>query len=229
MKARKDENMEIVRLDGVSKVYGEGETKVRALKKVSMSIEQGERLAIVGPSGSGKSTLLHMIGGVDTPTVGRVIVDGEDITQYKDEQLAVFRRRKIGFIFQSYHLIPVLNIEENITMPILLDYQKPDKEYVDYIIELLGLKNRRYHLPGQLSGGQQQRVAIARALANHPSLILADEPTGSLDSTNGDEVMALLNESVEKLKQTLVVITHNVDLAREADRIVKIADGRICE
>lgn len=229
MKARKDENMEIVRLDGVSKVYGEGETKVRALKKVSMSIEQGERLAIVGPSGSGKSTLLHMIGGVDTPTVGRVIVDGEDITQYKDEQLAVFRRRKIGFIFQSYHLIPVLNIEENITMPILLDYQKPDKEYVDYIIELLGLKNRRYHLPGQLSGGQQQRVAIARALANHPSLILADEPTGSLDSTNGDEVMALLNESVEKLKQTLVVITHNVDLAREADRIVKIADGRICQ
>ncbi|MDD5948773.1 MAG: ABC transporter ATP-binding protein [Lachnospiraceae bacterium] len=221
--------MEIVRLDGVSKVYGEGETKVRALKKVSMSIEQGERLAIVGPSGSGKSTLLHMIGGVDTPTVGRVIVDGEDITQYKDEQLAVFRRRKIGFIFQSYHLIPVLNIEENITMPILLDYQKPDKEYVDYIIELLGLKNRRYHLPGQLSGGQQQRVAKARALANHPSLILADEPTGSLDSTNGDEVMALLNESVEKLKQTLVVITHNVDLAREADRIVKIADGRICQ
>lgn len=221
--------MEMVRLDKVSKVYGEGDNRVRALKKVSMTIEAGERVSIVGPSGSGKSTLLHMIGGVDTPTVGKVIIDGEDITQYKDEQLAVFRRRKIGFIFQSYHLIPVLNIEENITMPILLDYKKPDKEYVDYVIELLGLKNRRYHLPSQLSGGQQQRVAIARALANRPSLILADEPTGSLDSANGDEVMALLNDSVEKLKQTLVVITHNVDLARQADRIVKIADGYIEE
>lgn len=221
--------MDMVRLDGVSKVYGEGEAKVRALKKVSLNIEAGERVSIVGPSGSGKSTLLHMIGGVDSPTVGRVIIDGEDITAYKDEQLAVFRRRRIGFIFQSYHLIPVLNIEENVTMPILLDGKKPDKEYVDYIISLLGLKDRRYHLPSELSGGQQQRVAIARALANRPSLLLADEPTGALDSENGDEVMALLNESVEKLKQTLVIITHNIDIARGADRIIKIVDGRIEE
>ena len=223
--------MDMVRLDGVSKVYGEGAAKVRALKKVSLNIEAGERVSIVGPSGSGKSTLLHMIGGVDSPTVGRVIIDGEDITAYKDEQLAVFRRRRIGFIFQSYHLIPVLNIEENVTMPILLDGKKPDKEYVDYIISLLGLKDRRYHLalPSQLSGGGQQRVAIARALANRPSLLLADEPTGALDSENGDEVMALLNESVEKLKQTLVIITHNIDIARGADRIIKIVDGRIEE
>lgn len=219
--------MDMVRLEGVSKVYGEGAAKVRALKKVSLNIEAGERVSIVGPSGSGKSTLLHMIGGVDSPTVGRVIIDGEDITSYKDEQLAVFRRRRIGFIFQSYHLIPVLNIEENVTMPILLDGKKPDKEYVDYIISLLGLKDRRYHLPSELSGGQQQRVAIARALANRPALLLADEPTGALDSENGDEVMALLNESVEKLKQTLIIITHNIDIARGADRIIKIVDGRI--
>lgn len=219
--------MDMVRLDGVSKVYGEGAAKVRALKKVSLNIAAGERVSVVGPSGSGKSTLLHMIGGVDSPTVGRVIIDGEDITAYKDEQLAVFRRRRIGFIFQSYHLIPVLNIEENVTMPILLDGKKPDKEYVDYIISLLGLKDRRYHLPSELSGGQQQRVAIARALANRPALLLADEPTGALDSENGDEVMALLNESVEKLKQTLIIITHNIDIARDADRIIKIVDGRI--
>ena len=219
--------MDMVRLDGVSKVYGEGAAKVRALKKVSLNIAAGERVSIVGPSGSGKSTLLHMIGGVDSPTVGRVIIDGEDITAYKDEQLAIFRRRRIGFIFQSYHLIPVLNIEENVTMPILLDGKKPDKEYVDYIISLLGLKDRRYHLPSELSGGQQQRVAIARALANRPALLLADEPTGALDSENGDEVMALLNESVEKLKQTLIIITHNIDIARDADRIIKIVDGKI--
>lgn len=221
--------MDMVCLDGVSKVYGEGVAKVRALKKVSLSIEAGERVSVVGPSGSGKSTLLHMIGGVDSPTIGRVIIDGEDITAYRDEQLAIFRRRRIGFIFQSYHLIPVLNIEENVTMPILLDAKKPDKEYVDYIIELLGLKDRRYHLPSELSGGQQQRVAIARALANRPSLLLADEPTGALDSENGDEVMALLNESVEKLKQTLIIITHNIDIARGADRIIKMVDGRIEE
>lgn len=221
--------MDMVRLEGVSKVYGEGAAKVRALKKVSLNIKAGERVSIVGPSGSGKSTLLHMIGGVDSPTIGKVIIDGEDITAYKDEQLAIFRRRRIGFIFQSYHLIPVLNIEENVTMPILLDAKKPDKEYVDYIIELLGLKNRRYHLPSELSGGQQQRVAIARALANRPSLLLADEPTGALDSENGDEVMSLLKESVEKLKQTLIIITHNIDIARDADRIIKIVDGRIEE
>ena len=184
---------------------------------------------MVGASGSGKSTLLHVMGGVDTVTNGKVIVDDRDITTLKDEEMSVFRRRKIGFVFQSYHLIPVLTVEENIQMPILLDHKKPDREYIDHIIEMLGLKDRRKHLPNQLSGGQQQRAAIARALANRPSLILADEPTGALDSTNGNEVMALLQDSVKKLHQTLVLITHNIDLAREADRIVRITDGKLTE
>lgn len=184
---------------------------------------------MVGASGSGKSTLLHVMGGVDTVTNGKVIVDDRDITTLKDEEMSVFRRRKIGFVFQSYHLIPVLTVEENIQMPILLDHKKPDREYIDHIIEMLGLKDRRKHLPNQLSGGQQQRAAIARALANRPSLILADEPTGALDSTNGNEVMALLQDSVKKLNQTLVLITHNIDLAREADRIVRITDGKLTE
>lgn len=169
------------------------------------------------------------MGGVDTVTNGKVIVDDRDITTLKDEEMSVFRRRKIGFVFQSYHLIPVLTVEENIQMPILLDHKKPDREYIDHIIEMLGLKDRRKHLPNQLSGGQQQRAAIARALANRPSLILADEPTGALDSTNGNEVMALLQDSVKKLNQTLVLITHNIDLAREADRIVRITDGKLTE
>ena len=169
------------------------------------------------------------MGGVDTVTNGKVIVDDRDITTLKDEEMSVFRRRKIGFVFQSYHLIPVLTVEENIQMPILLDYKKPDREYIDHVIEMLGLKDRRKHLPNQLSGGQQQRAAIARALANRPSLILADEPTGALDSTNGNEVMALLQDSVKKLNQTLVLITHNIDLAREADRIVRITDGKLTE
>lgn len=184
---------------------------------------------MVGASGSGKSTLLHVMGGVDTVTNGKVIVDDLDITTLKDEEMSVFRRRKIGFVFQSYHLIPVLTVEENIQMPILLDHKKPDREYIDHVIEMLGLKDRRKHLPNQLSGGQQQRAAIARALANRPSLILADEPTGALDSTNGNEVMALLQDSVKKLNQTLVLITHNIDLAREADRIVRITDGKLTE
>ena len=184
---------------------------------------------MVGASGSGKSTLLHVMGGVDTVTNGKVIVDNRDITTLKDEEMSVFRRRKIGFVFQSYHLIPVLTVEENIQMPILLDHKKPDREYIDHVIEMLGLKDRRKHLPNQLSGGQQQRAAIARALANRPSLILADEPTGALDSTNGNEVMALLQDSVKKLNQTLVLITHNIDLAREADRIVRITDGKLTE
>ena len=188
-------------------------------------MEKGETLAIVGASGSGKSTLLHVMGGVDTPTSGRIVVDGKDITKMNDEQMSVFRRRKIGFVFQAYHLIPVLSVEENIMMPILLDHRKPDKEYVEHIMELLGIIDRRKHLPNQLSGGQQQRAAIARALANRPALILADEPTGALDSKNGNEVIALLQNSVKQLNQTLVLITHNIDLAREADRIVKIADG----
>lgn len=221
--------MEIVKMEHVTKIYGLGDTRVWALDDVSLTIEKGEILAVVGASGSGKSTLLHVIGGVDTADSGNIIVDGKDITTLNDDEMSVFRRRKIGFVFQAYHLIPVLTVEENIKMPILLDHKKPDKEYIDHIIEMLGLKDRRKHLPNQLSGGQQQRAAIARALANRPSIILADEPTGALDSANGNEVMTLLNDSVKKLKQTLVLITHNIDLAREADRIIKLADGKIVE
>ena len=221
--------MDIVTMEHVTKVYGEGDSRVWGLHDVSMTVKQGEIVSIVGASGSGKSTLLHVMGGVDTPTSGKVVVDGKDITKLNDEQMAIFRRRKVGFIFQAYHLIPVLTVEENITMPILLDHRKPDREYVEQIMELLGLQDRRKHLPNQLSGGQQQRTAIARALANQPSLILADEPTGALDSKNGNEVIALLQRSVKKLNQTLVLITHNIDLAREADRIIKIADGEIVE
>lgn len=221
--------MDIVTMEHVTKVYGEGDSRVWGLHDVSMTVKQGEIVSIVGASGSGKSTLLHVMGGVDTPTSGKVVVDGKDITKLNDEQMAIFRRRKVGFIFQAYHLIPVLTVEENITMPILLDHRKPDWEYVEQIMELLGLQDRRKHLPNQLSGGQQQRTAIARALANQPSLILADEPTGALDSKNGNEVIALLQSSVKKLNQTLVLITHNIDLAREADRIIKIADGEIVE
>lgn len=219
--------MDIVTMENVTKVYGENETRVWGLHNVNMTVQQGEMLAIVGASGSGKSTLLHIMGGVDTPTSGKVVVDGKEITRLNDEQMSVFRRRKIGFIFQAYHLIPVLSVEENITMPILLDHRKPDKEYIEHIMEMLGLQDRRKHLPNQLSGGQQQRAAIARALANRPSLILADEPTGALDSKNGNEVITLLQDSVKKLNQTLVLITHNLDLAREADRIIKLVDGEI--
>lgn len=221
--------MDIVTMEQVTKVYGENETRVWGLHNVDLTVEKGETLAIVGASGSGKSTLLHVMGGVDTPTSGKIVVDGKDITKMNDEQMSVFRRRKIGFVFQAYHLIPVLSVEENIMMPILLDHRKPDKEYVEHIMELLGIADRRKHLPNQLSGGQQQRAAIARALANRPALILADEPTGALDSKNGNEVIALLQNSVKQLNQTLVLITHNIDLAREADRIVKIADGEIVE
>lgn len=221
--------MDIVTMENVTKVYGENDTRVWGLHDVNLTVRQGEIVSVVGASGSGKSTLLHVMGGVDSPTSGKVVVDGKDITKLNDEQMAVFRRRKIGFVFQAYHLIPVLSVEENITMPILLDHRKPDKEYVERIMEMLGLQDRRKHLPNQLSGGQQQRTAIARALANQPSLILADEPTGALDSKNGNEVIALLQNSVKQLNQTLVLITHNIDLAREADRIIKIADGEIVE
>lgn len=221
--------MDIVKMEHVTKIYGSGDTRVWALDDVNLTVRKGESLAVVGASGSGKSTLLHVMGGVDTVTNGKVIVDDRDITTLKDEEMSVFRRRKIGFVFQSYHLIPVLTVEENIQMPILLDHKKSDREYIDHVIEMLGLKDRRKHLPNQLSGGQQQRAAIARALANRPSLILADEPTGALDSTNGNEVMALLQDSVKKLNQTLVLITHNIDLAREADRIVRITDGKLTE
>ena len=221
--------MEIVRMEHVTKIYGEGDTRVWGLDDVSLTIDKGETVAIVGASGSGKSTMLHVMGGVDTPNSGNVIIDGKDITRLTDEEMSVFRRRKIGFVFQAYHLIPVLTVEENIKMPILLDHRKPDRDYIDHIIEMLGLKDRRRNLPNQLSGGQQQRAAIARALANRPSLVLADEPTGALDSKNGNEVLTLLQDSVKKLDQTLVLITHNIDLAREADRIIKIADGKIVD
>ncbi len=221
--------MEIVKMEHVTKIYGEGNTRVWALDDVNLTVNKGEIVAVVGASGSGKSTLLHVMGGVDTPNEGNVIVDGKDITRLTDEEMSVFRRRKIGFVFQAYHLIPVLTVEENIKMPILLDHRKPDRDYIDHIIEMLGLKDRRKHLPNQLSGGQQQRAAIARALANRPALILADEPTGALDSKNGNEVITLLQNSVKKLDQTLVLITHNIDLAREADRIVRITDGEISE
>ena len=221
--------MEIVKMEHVTKIYGEGNTRVWALDDVNLTVNKGEIVAVVGASGSGKSTLLHVMGGVDTPNEGNVIVDGKDITRLTDEEMSVFRRRKIGFVFQAYHLIPVLTVEENIKMQILLDHRKPDRDYIDHIIEMLGLKDRRKHLPNQLSGGQQQRAAIARALANRPALILADEPTGALDSKNGNEVITLLQDSVKKLDQTLVLITHNIDLAREADRIVRITDGKISE
>ena len=220
--------MEIVRLENVTKVYGKGDAVVHALQDVTMSVQKGETLAVVGASGSGKSTLLHMIGGVDVPTSGKIYVEGREITEMKDTELSVYRRRKIGFVFQAYHLMSILTVEENIQMPILLDHQKPDKAYIDHIIELLGLKDKRKCLPGQLSGGQQQRAAIARAMANRPSLILADEPTGALDTRNGEEVMSLLQNSVRQLDQTLILITHNPDLARETGRILRMEDGRIC-
>lgn len=221
--------MEIIRLKNVTKTYGEGEAQVQALDHVNLTVEKGEVVSVVGASGSGKSTLLNVIGGVDTPTEGSVLVEDRDISGLNDEELSVFRRRKIGFVFQAYHLIPMLTVEENVAMPVLLDHRKPDKAYVDSLLEMLGIADRRRHLPGQLSGGQQQRAAIARALANRPTLVLADEPTGALDSRNGEEVMTLLQASVKQLKQTLVLITHNVDLAREADRIVHLVDGRVAE
>ena len=220
-----DEN--IVEMRGVTKIYGEKENQVLALHNVDLDIKRGSVVSVVGASGSGKSTLLNIMGGVDSPSDGTIFVDGKEITKYNDDELSIFRRRKVGFIFQAYHLIPVLTVEENIKMPVLLDHRKPDKEYIDHIIGLLGLSDRRKHLPNQLSGGQQQRCAIARALANNPALILADEPTGALDSKNGQEVMDLLMKSVHDIGQTLVIITHNMDLAREADRIVKISDGMI--
>lgn len=221
--------MDIVKMEHVTKIYGEGDTRVWGLDDVNLTVKKGEVVAVVGASGSGKSTLLHVMGGVDVPNSGRIVIDDKDITKLNDEEMSVFRRRKIGFVFQAYHLIPVLTVEENIQMPILLDHRKPDKEYIEHIMDMLGLVDRRKHLPNQLSGGQQQRAAIARALANRPSLILADEPTGALDSKNGNEVITLLQNSVKQLNQTLVLITHNIDLAREADRIVKIADGKLVE
>lgn len=219
--------MEILKTINLTKAYGAGETKVEALKGVDISIKQGEFIAVVGASGSGKSTLLHLLGGLDRPSEGRVIIDGKDIYELSEKELSVFRRRKIGFIFQFYNLIPVLTAEENITLPLLLDNKKVDEEYIKELLELLGLKDRKNHLPNELSGGQQQRVSIGRALSYKPSIILADEPTGNLDSKNSRDVMELLTFSVRKYHQTLILITHDMDIASQADRIITIEDGAV--
>jgi len=219
--------MEILKVENLSKIYGTGENKVEALKGVNLSVNKGEFVAIVGASGSGKSTLLHLLGGLDRPTDGKVIIDGESIYEYKEERLAVFRRRKIGFIFQFFNLIPVLDLEENIALPALLDNDKVDQKYLDEIIELLGLTGRKNHLPSELSGGQQQRVSIGRALLNKPSIIFADEPTGNLDSKNSKEVIELLKFTAKRYNQTLILITHDINIASMADRVITIEDGSI--
>ncbi|HPL98658.1 MAG TPA: ABC transporter ATP-binding protein [Bacillota bacterium] len=221
--------MEILRTENLSKIYGKGETKVEALKNASFSIEKGEFVSIVGPSGSGKSTLLNLIGALDNPTSGKVFLNGRDIFVMEEEELAVFRRRSIGFIFQAYNLIPELNVEENIALPLLLDYKKPDKEYIEELLNTLGLTDRRHHLPNQLSGGQQQRVAIGRALAARPAVILADEPTGNLDSRNSRDVIDLMKLSVDKYRQTLLMITHNENYASYGDRVFRVEDGIVTE
>ena len=219
--------MTILETKDLRKVYGSGDTEVRALDGVDLTVEKGEFVAVVGTSGSGKSTLLHMLGGLDRPTSGTVTVDGKELSVLKDEELTIFRRRKIGFVFQNYNLVPVLNVYENIVLPIQLDGNQPDKGYVDQIIETLGLGNKLQNLPNNLSGGQQQRVAIARALAAKPAIILADEPTGNLDSATSLDVMGLLKVTAQKFSQTIVMITHNEELAQMADRIIRIEDGRI--
>ena len=221
--------MNILQAADLTKIYGSGENAVHALDGVNFSVEKGEFVAIVGTSGSGKSTLLHMLGGLDRPTSGSVTVDGKEIFSLKDEALTIFRRRKIGFVFQNYNLVPVLNVYENIVLPIQLDGKEPDMPYIDSIIETLGLKSKLKNLPNNLSGGQQQRVAIARALAAKPAIILADEPTGNLDSKTSQDVLGLLKVSGKKYTQTIVMITHNEEIAQLADRIIRIEDGRIVE
>ena len=221
--------MNVLRTENVKKYYGSGDNQVKALDGISLSVEQGEFLAVVGTSGSGKSTLLHMLGGLDRPTSGKVYVDGKDISGLKDDALCIFRRRKLGFVFQSYNLVPVLNVYENIVFPIELDGNETDKDYVERVIEALGLKTKLASLPGQLSGGQQQRVAIARALAAKPAILLADEPTGNLDSKTSQDVLGLLKVTGEKFGQTIVMITHNEEIAQLADRMIRIEDGRIIE
>ena len=218
--------MTILQTKDLKKIYGGGETAVHALDGLNLTVEKGEFLAIVGTSGSGKSTLLHMLGGLDRPTSGVVTVDGRDIFSLKDEELTIFRRRKIGFVFQNYNLVPVLNVYENIVLPIQLDGNQPDEAYVEQIVETLGLQSKLNNLPGNLSGGQQQRVAIARALATKPAIILADEPTGNLDSKTSQDVLGLLKVTSQKFGQTLVMITHNEEIAQLADRIVRIEDGQ---
>ncbi|MCC0636595.1 MULTISPECIES: ABC transporter ATP-binding protein [unclassified Clostridioides] len=219
--------MEILRVENLTKSYGKNETKVDAIKNVSLSIEKGEFIAITGPSGSGKSTLLHLLGGVDRPTSGKVYINDVDIYNLKTKDLAIFRRRNIGIIYQFYNLIPVLNVKENILLPAELDNRKIDKEYLNDLMKTLGLSNRENHLPNQLSGGQQQRTSIGRALINRPSIVLADEPTGNLDSKNSKEILELLKLSVKKYNQTLIMITHDKNIALQADRIIGIEDGII--
>ena len=219
--------MEILKVNELTKVYGKGENEVRALDGVSFSVEKGEFIAIVGPSGSGKSTLLHILGGVDRPTSGQVYMNGQDVYKKNEEQLAIFRRREVGLIYQFYNLIPVLNVVENITLPILMDKQNIQKERLDEIIEVLNLKGREGHLPSQLSGGQQQRVSIGRALINMPAIVLADEPTGNLDRKNSQEIIELLKMTNRKYNQTVIVITHDENIALQADRIITIEDGKI--
>ncbi|MBQ8797928.1 MAG: ABC transporter ATP-binding protein [Lachnospiraceae bacterium] len=219
--------MEILRCEHVSKVYGEGNTCIKALDDVSFTVEKGEFVSIVGPSGSGKSTLLHILGGVDKPTSGKVFVEGTDMHDLDEDKLAIFRRRQIGLVYQFYNLLPVLNVDENILLPHLLDGRSMDKERLDRIVEYLGLTDRRNNLPSELSGGQQQRVSIGRALFNHPAILLADEPTGNLDRKNGEEIIRLLRESNRKQKQTLILITHDESIALQADRMICIEDGKI--
>ena len=218
--------MEILKVENLSKVYGKGDNQVKALDNVSFGVEKGQFVAIIGPSGSGKSTLLHILGGVDVPTSGKVYMDGQDVYAQNEEQLAVFRRRQVGLIYQFYNLIPVLDVTENITLPVLLDGRKVNKERLEELLDILKLKGREKHLPNQLSGGQQQRVSIGRALMNSPAVVLADEPTGNLDSKNSQEIVDLLKLSNKKYDQTLIVITHDENIALQADRIIAIEDGR---
>ena len=220
-------NMNILEVQNLCKTYGKGEAEVRALDHVSFSVGKGEFIAIVGESGSGKSTLLNVVGALDNPTSGKVLIDGKDIFSMPEKKLTVFRRQNIGFIFQSFNLIPELNVEQNITFPLLLDYQKPDQKYVEELLEILGLKERRKHLPSELSGGQQQRVAIGRALAARPAIIMADEPTGNLDSRNSQEVITLLKSMSAKYRQTILMITHNENHADATDRVLRMTDGRL--
>ena len=219
--------MEILKVENLCKQYGKGENKVTALDNVSFTVNKGEFVAIVGASGSGKSTLLHLIGGVDRPTSGKVFIDGKDIYKFNDDELAIFRRRQVGLIYQFYNLIPILNVKENITLPILLDGKKVDEVYLNELVDTLGLSKRVNHLPNELSGGEQQRVSIGRALMNRPSILLADEPTGNLDSKNSKEIVDLLRLSNKKYKQTIIMITHDQGLALNADRIITIKDGKI--
>ena len=221
--------MEILRVENLTKVYGEGTNKVTALDNISFKVEKGEFIAIVGASGSGKSTLLHLLGGVDKPTRGKVYVDGKDIYKLSEDNLAIFRRREVGIIYQFYNLIPILNVEENITLPLELDNRKIDKNDLTELLKKLGMSNRRTHLPSELSGGQQQRASIGRALITHPAIILADEPTGNLDSKSSDEIVELLRKTNKEYKQTIIMITHNMEIAKIADRIIEIEDGHIKE